>query len=273
MSKAYLCVEFDDTETPPQAVGVRVYSESANTLTRRRGTSYRGLREFTGEDFHEAAESARAYLFSDEFAKDFPQYKTLALHASLLEGIQFKESPMSLRERLASIEHDRWAGWQKYLHSKCIKNEDGSLTIPADSVQHWERQIATPYADLSEREKHSDRVEVDKYLPLVKQEYALPPQLFDLLALLECMGVAFESGIAEACLHAQDKVYELQSDKVPQDLGDLLAVIHRDGGHYMEEHGLEKACKDAEQVVHHLRTELDVLGESHDILVKSEDPW
>lgn len=32
-------------------------------------------------------------------------------------------------------------------------------------------------------------------------------------------------------------------------LGDLLAVIHRDGGHYVEEHGWEQACADAERLV------------------------
>lgn len=32
-------------------------------------------------------------------------------------------------------------------------------------------------------------------------------------------------------------------------LGNLLAVIHRDGGHYQAEHGTEKAAKDAEAVV------------------------
>lgn len=33
-------------------------------------------------------------------------------------------------------------------------------------------------------------------------------------------------------------------------LGSLLAVIHRDGGHYQTEHGTEKACADAELAVH-----------------------
>lgn len=31
-------------------------------------------------------------------------------------------------------------------------------------------------------------------------------------------------------------------------LGNLLAVIHGDGGHYLTEHGLAKACKDAEAI-------------------------
>lgn len=31
-------------------------------------------------------------------------------------------------------------------------------------------------------------------------------------------------------------------------LGELLAVIHRDGGHYYDQHGPAKACKDAIQL-------------------------
>jgi len=32
-------------------------------------------------------------------------------------------------------------------------------------------------------------------------------------------------------------------------LGNLLAVIHRDGGHYETQYGLNSACKDAESIV------------------------
>jgi len=37
----------------------------------------------------------------------------------------------------------------------------------------------------------------------------------------------------------------------------LLAIIHRDGGHYTGEHGIEKACEDAVEVVGLLRERLD----------------
>lgn len=40
-------------------------------------------------------------------------------------------------------------------------------------------------------------------------------------------------------------------------LGNLLAVIHRDGGHYESEHGTEKACADAETAVHVLHGSLE----------------
>jgi hypothetical protein len=36
-------------------------------------------------------------------------------------------------------------------------------------------------------------------------------------------------------------------------LQNLLAVIHRDGGHYVTEHGIEKAAEDAEKIVVSMR--------------------
>ena len=68
--------------------------------------------------------------------------------------------PHELMEKLADAEHNGWAHWQKYLHSKCVANEDGSLTIPAELVERWTRQINTPYSELTEKEKESDRNQV-----------------------------------------------------------------------------------------------------------------
>ena len=59
-----------------------------------------------------------------------------------------KQHIQSAVEEFAAQEHDRWAKWQKYMHSLCTKNEDGSLTIPKEKVERWERQIATPYSEL-----------------------------------------------------------------------------------------------------------------------------
>ena len=70
-------------------------------------------------------------------------------------------------EELASNEHSRWANWQKYVHSICIKNEDGSLTIPKEYVEHWEYEINTEYKDLPEKIKESDRKEVRQILELL----------------------------------------------------------------------------------------------------------
>jgi hypothetical protein len=72
-----------------------------------------------------------------------------------------------LREKLADAEHASWARWMAYLFSKCQRQADGSCTIPSEYVSHWQREVETPYAELSEREKESDRTEVDLILPII----------------------------------------------------------------------------------------------------------
>jgi len=79
-----------------------------------------------------------------------------------------------LFEKLADIEHERWSHWQKYLHTKCIKQSNGDLIIPADYVKNLERLIATPYKNLTEKEKESDRYEVKKYFSLIQVFLTLP---------------------------------------------------------------------------------------------------
>jgi hypothetical protein len=73
-----------------------------------------------------------------------------------------------LVEDLAVIEHERWSHWQRYVHDKGQRQTDGSLLLPADLVARWEKQIATPYVQLDEIEKESDREQVRRYLPLIK---------------------------------------------------------------------------------------------------------
>jgi hypothetical protein len=74
-----------------------------------------------------------------------------------------------LIEQLADKEHAGWAHWMSYLFSRCNRNEHGELVIPDVLVWHWQRQIDTPYADLPEREKQSDRDEVAKILPIIEK--------------------------------------------------------------------------------------------------------
>lgn len=73
-----------------------------------------------------------------------------------------------LVDALANLEHARWAKWQRYLHSKTVKQPDGSLVIPPELVERWERQIETPYQSLTEDEKDSDREQVREYLSVIK---------------------------------------------------------------------------------------------------------
>ncbi|HEX3643055.1 MAG TPA: hypothetical protein VHV10_17355 [Ktedonobacteraceae bacterium] len=73
-----------------------------------------------------------------------------------------------LIEQLADKEHASWANWMKYLFSKCEQQSDGSLNIPLGLALRWQRQMSTPYAELSEQEKQSDRDEVAHILPIIE---------------------------------------------------------------------------------------------------------
>lgn len=68
---------------------------------------------------------------------------------------------------MAAVEHERWSHWQRYVHSKGVRQPDGSLLLPADLVSRWERQLNTKYAELDEQEKASDREQVEEYLPII----------------------------------------------------------------------------------------------------------
>ncbi len=74
-----------------------------------------------------------------------------------------------LIERLAEKEHEGWSHWMAYLFSVCEEGIDGSVTIPASLVAHWQRQVATPYAQLTQTEKQSDRNQVAHILPIINE--------------------------------------------------------------------------------------------------------
>lgn len=81
-----------------------------------------------------------------------------------------------LRERLAEYAHAAWSGWMEYMLGKCrpgtsrLDNgdtvENGTLVIPVDLVERWQRQMQTPYDALPESEKESDRAEADRMLAI-----------------------------------------------------------------------------------------------------------
>ena len=92
------------------------------------------------------------------------------------------------REALAALEHQQWAHWTRHMLEVLRPAIDAGLSIPRanerllsmghargramhprwraieDALSRWERQISTPYADLTEKEKDSDREWVDKVL-------------------------------------------------------------------------------------------------------------
>lgn len=73
-----------------------------------------------------------------------------------------------IREQLAAYSHDSaWCGWMRYMIGKGTFNEDGSWTMPAWAAERWARQMNTPYNELPEQEKNSDREEADKMLAII----------------------------------------------------------------------------------------------------------
>lgn len=75
----------------------------------------------------------------------------------------------SLRERLATLAHEQWSGWMMYMFNECTRNEDGTVTVPAWAVERWQRQMTTPYRQLPEDERESDRRQADRVLAIVRQ--------------------------------------------------------------------------------------------------------
>ena len=72
-------------------------------------------------------------------------------------------------EQLATIEHQRWANWQKYVHSKLVPYTYGNKVMECSDFEHWQKEIDTPYDELTEAQKQSDRDEVMRYWPVVEK--------------------------------------------------------------------------------------------------------
>lgn len=68
---------------------------------------------------------------------------------------------------LADLQHEIWSHWMKYVFEISIQNEDGTVTIPAQKVERWKRQMNTKYDDLSDSEQISDIEQAEKILDLI----------------------------------------------------------------------------------------------------------
>jgi hypothetical protein len=71
-----------------------------------------------------------------------------------------------IRERLAIEAHHSWARWMDYIFERGHFAPDGDFIIPALYARKWFRQKDTAYAELTPREKDSDRAVVDKMMNL-----------------------------------------------------------------------------------------------------------
>ncbi|MHA1344252.1 MAG: hypothetical protein ACTSQG_09710 [Promethearchaeota archaeon] len=69
------------------------------------------------------------------------------------------ETEFNLKEKLADLEHYQWATWAEYMIDNWTK----------ENIEKWKRQLRTPYEDLSEKEKNSDREWADKVLKIFNE--------------------------------------------------------------------------------------------------------
>lgn len=85
-------------------------------------------------------------------------------------------APDDLREALAALAHDQWSGWTKYMFSKTSPTGEAGESIPLALVERWKRQMQTPYADLPDSEKESDRTEADRVIALLQAHFINVPR-------------------------------------------------------------------------------------------------
>lgn len=91
--------------------------------------------------------------------------------------------PDEVREALAEYAHEAWSGWMKYMfekgHNTIITSGDSYPTVwtmPQWATIRWRRQMNTPYVELPEEEKQSDREEADKILAIIYAYLAMTTQ-------------------------------------------------------------------------------------------------
>jgi hypothetical protein len=141
-----------------------------------------------GFDKRQMDEISFAKLYAISFSHGTDDHHRLLLIAQLSKtvGMLMKDldalrrsmngDTSAMREVLAELAHEQWSGWMKYFLGKCnlAGTVDGALIVPGPYFENIWRQIETPYHDLSEVEKESDRQEADKVLALLfaKKEVA-----------------------------------------------------------------------------------------------------
>lgn len=81
------------------------------------------------------------------------------LQKTVIDMSKIQTPQMSdLREELAALEHEQWAHWTEYM----LNN------LTPENIVHWIKQIDTPYAELSEKEKDSDREWADRSIKVLE---------------------------------------------------------------------------------------------------------
>lgn len=96
---------------------------------------------------------------------------TTGVYLSIAGLVVSKVEKINLKERFAAHVHDGiWSYWMKYMFTQGTFNDDGSWTMPVKKVERWTLQMKTPYWELSEDEKGSDRRRADELLQIMEQQ-------------------------------------------------------------------------------------------------------
>ena len=77
----------------------------------------------------------------------------------ILEAVTISDLNENLVEKLADLEHEQWAHWTEYM----LNN------LTDENIARWNRQIATPYSELSEEDKEKDREWARKVLDIIEE--------------------------------------------------------------------------------------------------------
>jgi hypothetical protein len=75
-------------------------------------------------------------------------------------------------DEIANVQHEIWSHWMRYLFEISLQNKDGTVTIPADKVERWKRQMITKYANLSDDEQRSDLEQAQKVVDVVRDTFS-----------------------------------------------------------------------------------------------------
>ena len=141
-------------------------------------------------------------------------------------------------ERLAEAEHASWARWAKYMidaiNTECIEEGaiDAGVVMRLSCMDRWARQMNTPYSELSDKEKESDRkVVLEK---LGHYAAALRSQDFDPLPVLSGQSEgeleAFKNGREEGRKDLAAMVVE-RFKTARSELRDTVTRVLRDLGY------------------------------------------
>lgn len=78
--------------------------------------------------------------------------------------IRFEDGDVDL-ERMAHEVHQVWCNWMEHMFKEGYRDYlNGPWIMDNEARRRWQRQMRTPYAQLTEGEKHSDRDIARRYL-------------------------------------------------------------------------------------------------------------